>query len=435
MENRTGYRFIKYDPGLENFVYRKRVMSQNREWFRNAGLGMFIHWGMYSVHGRGEWCPYQEQIPMPEYDARYLDQFTADEYDPELWARYALRAGMEYMVLTVKHHDGFCLFDTKTTDRNAVRRGPKRDLIAPFVAACRKYGLKCGLYFSLPDWSIPAFFSGPKNSPAEWEVFLERIVFPQVRELCTGYGKFDILWYDNITNMSNGSHCIGKVNVNFRENTASDAHLTAEDYHSAELNAMVRSLQPDILINDRSLLPEDFYTAEQNLRAPAEPDRLWEACLTMNKHWGFYPADPYYKMPFEIFHAMTAVASSGGHLLLNVGPDRYGRINRDETAILEAVGNWMKVNGESVKGTSHIALSGGSYGCASQKGNTVYLYLHYANPEGFITVPDCSEKFRAAVLLGSGEPLRIEYRGGNMILHGTPVPEYGQLPVIRLKRV
>ncbi len=136
----------------------------NQKWFHDAGLGLFIHWGMFSVHGRGEWCPYQEQIPTDEYDARYLDKFTADEYDPEIWARYAVRAGMEYMVLTCKHHDGFCLFDTETTDRNAVKRGPKRDLVAPFVTACRKYGLKCGLYFSLPDWSVPAFFNGP-NTP------------------------------------------------------------------------------------------------------------------------------------------------------------------------------------------------------------------------------------------------------------------------------
>ena len=407
---------------------------KNKDWFRNAGTGLFIHWGMFSVHGRGEWCPCQEQIPMDEYDARYMDRFTADEYDPELWARYAVRAGMEYMVLTCKHHDGFCLFDTKTTDRNAVKRGPKRDLVAPFAAACRKYGLKCGLYFSLPDWSVPAFFSGPKHTPSEWRTFLDRIVFPQVRELCSNYGQFDILWYDNITGMSNGTRMPGEVNVNFRENKASDGHLTAEDYRSAELNAMVRSLQSDILINDRSLLPEDFYTAEQNLRPPSEPGRPWEACLTMNGHWGFYPADPYYKTPFEIIHAMTAAASSGGHLLLNVGPDRYGRLNASETAILEAVGNWMKINAESVRGTSGIKISGGSYGCASQKENSVYLYLHYANPEGFITIPNCSEKFKSAVLLGSGKPLKIDCWGNNIVIHGTPLPEYNQIPVVKLER-
>ena len=407
---------------------------KNRDWFRNAGMGLFIHWGIFSVHGRGEWCPYQEQIPIDEYDARYMDLFTADEYDPELWARYAVRAGMEYMVLTCKHHDGFCLFDTKTTERNAVQRGPKRDLVAPFVAACRKYGLKCGLYFSLPDWSDPAFFSGPKHTPAEWRAFLDRIVFPQMRELCSNYGKFDILWYDNITGMSNGTQSLGEINVNFRENAVSGGHLTAEDYRSAELNAMVRTLQQDLLINDRSLLPEDFYTAEQKLRPPSEAGRLWEACLTMNGHWGFFPADPYYKTPFEILHAMTAVASSGGHLLLNIGPDRYGRINTNETAILEAVGDWMNVHSESVKGTSGIKINGGSFGCASQKGDSVYLYLHYPNPEGFITIPNCNMKFKSAVLLGSGKSLEIEYKGNNIIIRGTPAPEYNKIPVVKLEK-
>ncbi len=256
-----------------------------------------------------------------------------------------------------------------------------------------------------------------------------------MRELCSNYGQFDILWYDNIIGMSNGSHCIGEVNANFRENVVMNSQLTAEDYRSAELNAMVRSLQPGILINDRSLLPEDFYTAEQNLHAPSDPERLWEGCITMNKHWGFYPSDPYYKSPFDIIHSMTAVASSGGHLLLNVGPDRYGRINTQEIAILEAVGDWMKINAESVKGTSKIKINGGSYGCAAQKGKTVYLYLHYANSEGFITIPDCEEKFTSAVVLGSDKSLQIEYNGRKIIIHGTPMPEYNKIPVIKLERI
>lgn len=407
-------------------------------WFRNTGLGLFIHWGMFSVHGRGEWCPYQEQIPIREYDERYMDKFTADEYDPEEWAKFAVRAGMEYMVLSTKHHDGFCLFDTKTTDRNAVKHGPKRDLVRPFVEACRKYGLKCGLYFSLPDWNVPAFMTGPVNTPEAWGRFLDEIVFPQVRELCTNYGKFDVLWYDNITGMSNGKDSF-EQNVNFaeanKETSAADSRrLNAEDYRAAELNAMVRELQPGILINDRSLSPEDFYTAEQNLTPPKDPERLWEGCMTMNKHWGFYPADPYYKTPFEVIHSITAVACSGGHLLLNVGPDRYGRINNSERAILEAVGNWMKVYGESVKGVSRIKLSGGSYGCAAQKGNKVYLYLHYANDEGFITVPHCTEKFKSAYMMGSGTPLSLEYKQGKLVIHGTPKYERNTIPVACLER-
>lgn len=404
-------------------------------WFRNAGLGMMIHWGLYSVHGRGEWCPYQEQIPLDEYDERYMDKFTADEYDPELWAQYAVRAGMKYMVLTTKHHDGFCLFDTKTTERNAVKRGPKRDLVRPFVEACRKYGLKCGLYFSLPDWNEPAFMSGPHLTPKEWGDFLDRIVFPQMRELCTNYGKIDLIWYDNIVGMSNGKNPFD-INMNFREAAESrpDEKLTAADYRSAELNRMVRELQPEIIINDRSLDPEDYYTAEQNLIPPKDPARLWEASITMNNHWGFYPADPYYKSVFQILHSITAVASSGGNFLLNIGPDRYGRINNDERRILEAIGDWMSVNEDAVRGVERCKINGGSYGCASQKGNKVYLYLHYPNEEGFITIPNCTEQFKSARILGSNELLRLEYKQGKLIIHGTPRYEYNNIPVVVLER-
>lgn len=406
-----------------------------KTWFKEAGLGLFIHWGVYAVHGRGEWCQYQEQIPTTEYDAKYMDAFTADEYDPEVWAYYAKLAGMTYMTLTVKHHDGFCLFDTKTTDRNAVKRGPHRDLVRPFVEACRKYGLKCGLYFSLPDWSQKAFFQGPQLAPEAWGEFLDRIIFPQVREICTNYGPIDVLWYDNIVGMSNGKEFFDSEDVNFRKaaEKASDHKLTAADYRSEELNAMVRKLQPKILINDRSLLQEDFYTAEQNLTGPKEPDRLWECCITMNSHWGYFPADPYYKSVFQILHTLTAVTYRGGNFLLNVGPDRYGRLNQQEKAILEAVGDWMKVNAEAVGGMESIALNGGSYGCAAKKGNYVYLYLHFPNEEGYITVPHCQMKLCNPVILGSEDKLSLEYKGDKLIVHGTPRPKTDWIYVVRLE--
>ena len=389
--------------------------GKNREWFRQTPLGMFIHWGMYSVAGRGEWAMQQEQIPLEEYDRLYMDKFTADEYDPERWAQLAVRAGMEYIVLTAKHHDGFCLFDTKTTGRNAVRHGPKRDLIGPYAEACRKYGLRVGLYYSPPDWSVKAFNEGREKDPAAWEAYIG-LIHAQVRELMGNYGKIDILWYDTAHNLS------GNSDLN-------PATLRAE-----ELNRMVRSLQPEILINNRSGLPEDFHTAEQKLIPPEDPDRLWEGCLTMNRHWGYFPADPYYKSPFEIIHAMTDVAHSGGHLLLNAGPDRYGRISRNERAILEAVGNWMRLYGESVRGVSRIRLGGGSFGCAAQKGNKVYLYLHYPSEEGFITVPGCSEPFKSAYMLGSGQSLKLEYKAGKLLIHGTPKFEMNTIPVVCLER-
>ncbi|MEI8247300.1 MAG: alpha-L-fucosidase, partial [Lentisphaerota bacterium] len=155
-------------------------------WFREAGVGMFIHWGVYSAIGRGEWMMQQEQMPLDEYD-QHISEFNAENYNPDEWAQLAKNSGMRYMVLTTKHHDGFCLFDTATTDRNAVKQGPKRDLVKEYVEACRRHGLKVGLYFSLPDWSIQAFNDGPEKAPEAWDAFIS-LIHEQVRELCTNYG-------------------------------------------------------------------------------------------------------------------------------------------------------------------------------------------------------------------------------------------------------
>jgi alpha-L-fucosidase len=404
-------------------------------WFRNAGLGMFIHWGVYSVPGFGEWGMFMQGISPQEYDDNYADRFTADHFDPDDWARRAKEAGMEYMVLTAKHHDGFCLFETITTKRNVTCHGPKRDLLREYLNACRKYGLKCGVYFSLPDWSVPAFFNGPQKDPAGWATFLEDIVFAQLCEICSNYGKIDLLWYDNIVNQSGGTILAG--GQNFREVATETENknvhlLTAEDYLSAELNAMVRRFQPDILINDRSLLPEDFYTAEQNLRGPKEAGRTWEACMTMNRHWGYFPSDVYYKSTFDILHAMTAVACGGGHILLNVGPNPHGQLNKYEKERLQAIGEWMKINAESVKGVSGSKISGGTFGCVSEKDDAVYLYIHWPEPDGRIVIPQCTERFRSAKVLGSDKELRLEYLPGRIIIHGGPRFREGQLPVVKL---
>ncbi len=380
-------------------------------WFKEAGLGMFIHWGVYSVAGRGEWMMHQENMPLSDYDA-FIPEFTADRYDPEEWALLAKRAGMTYMVLTTKHHDGFCLFDTATTERSAVKQGPRRDLVMPYVEACRKHGLKVGLYFSLPDWSIPAFSNGPDADPAGWGKFVD-LTHEQLRELMTGYGKIDLLWYDNIVAQSGGRK------------------LTAEDFKSKELNAMIRQLQPGILINDRSLLPEDFHTAEQSLIPPGDPDRIWEGCITMNRHWGYFPADTYYKSAFEIIMMMTGVAAGAGHILLNIGPDRHGSVNGIEQQRLEEIGDWMRVNGEAIYRAGHSRLSGGSYGCASATGEVNYLYLHWLT-NGSITVPHCTEKFSRAELLGSEAGLTLRYADGNLHISGIPPEVRGKCPVIKL---
>ena len=381
-------------------------------WFREAGVGMFIHWGVYSALGCGEWVMHQEQMPLEEYD-RHIPEFRAESYDPDGWAKLAKAAGMRYMVLTTKHHDGFCLFNTSTTTRNAVAQGPGRDLVADYAAACRRNGLKVGLYFSLPDWTFPAFFNGRDDDPEGWAAFL-RVVHKQVEELCSNYGKIDLLWYDNILNQS------GKRG------------LTAEDYRSVELNAMARRLQPEMLINDRSCLPEDFYTAEQHARPPEDPDRAWEACLTMNKHWGYFPADALYKPAKEIVHTLTGVALSRGNMLLNVGPKPDGSIGAPERERLAALGQWLAVHREAVEGVSGCPVNGGTYGCAARKGDNVYLYVHWWHgPE--LTIADCALDFRSGLILGTGQAVTVRRDGKHVKLLDLPATAPDPLcPVIKL---
>jgi len=374
-------------------------MEAKYKWFREAGVGMFIHWGVYSVLGRGEWVMYCEQMPLEEYD-KNIPGFTAENYDPDEWARLAKNAGMRYMVLTTKHHDGFCLFDTATTDRNAVKQGPKRDLVKEYVEACRKYGLKAGLYFSWPDWSIQGANDGPDKAPEAWAEYIE-LIHEQVRELCANYGKIDILWYDRAPNM-NG-----------------DNLMSAERLRSHELNTMVRELQPEILINDRSLQPENFYTAEQHVKAPDDPDRLWEACLTMNKHWGYFPADNHYKSSAEIIHKLTDIAANRGNILLNVGPAPDGTIGQPERERLKALGEWLAVNGESVRNVEPCPVNGGTYGCSAMKGGSVYLYIHWWHGNS-ITIADCDMDFDEGIILGTGREVTIRRCGKHIVLENLP---------------
>jgi alpha-L-fucosidase len=388
-------------------------MDNKCQWFKNSPLGMFIHWGIYSVFGRGEWVLNQEQMPLEEYDTQIKD-FTAEKFDANAWAETAVASGATYVVLTAKHHDGFCLFDTKTTPRNSCQMGPKKDFIKLYTDACRRHNLKVGIYFSIPDWSIDGFNNGPEQDPIGWEEYVN-LTHTQALELMSNYGKIDLLWYDRAGNMSN-------TQVN-----------TAQNMRSKELNEKIRQLQPDIIINDRSGLDEDFYTAEQNLTPPKDPNRIWEGCLTMRNHWGYFPSDFLYKTPFEIAWKITAVAYSGGHILLNAGPKPNGEIPEIEVETFQAVGNWIKKNKEAIVNVQKYPLPGGTYGCAVSKDNNVYLYIHWQNDEGKVVVPKCSEKFVKAEVLEDGTTLNITYDNFNRMII-TGLNKKYLLPIIKLYR-
>src|SRR6266705_6631742 len=265
--------------------------ERRMQWWHAAKFGMFIHWGLYSTLSRHEWVMENEGIPVSEYE-RLAPQFKPIPNAARAWARLAKNAGMKYMVMTTKHHEGFCNFDTKLTDYCAPKQGPGRDLVREYVDAARAEGLRFGFYYSLMDWHHPDG-ARCKTDEAARKRFVEYI-HGQVRELMTNYGKVDILWYDVAW------------------------PLDAKGWESVEMNQMGRKLQPDIIMNNRSKIAEDFDTPEQ--RIDASPNRPWESCMTLNDSWGYHASDNAWKTPTTVIRNLITCARDGGNYLLNIGP-------------------------------------------------------------------------------------------------------------------
>jgi len=390
--------------------------KQRIRWFEEARFGMFIHWGCYSVLGRGEWVMYQENIPVSEYE-KQADMFKPPEsFSPLEWVRSAKEAGMKYIVLTTRHHDGFCLFDSRVSSFTSVRRAAGRDFVKEYVDACRKEEMKIGFYYSLIDWRMPAAYEGPEKNPSGWRE-LVKIVHKQVEELCTNYGRIDLLWYD------------GGFYINNRRTIPT----RPEDWEAEKLNAMVRRLQPDIVINNRSGLAEDFDTPEQHIAA-SSPGRMWESCMTMNKHWGYFATDDLYKPTKELIHILTGCASGGGNLLLNVGPESDGKIPEEAKARLKEIGKWLQVNGQSIYKTERAWLDTGTAGCASKGKDCYYIFVHWW-PGKTLSLPCVKEDISSAYILSTGKKLACKRKGERLILTNLPVEPPDKLTtVIVLKK-
>jgi alpha-L-fucosidase len=390
---------------------KKIKKNPAKSWFDEARFGMFIHWGLYSILARGEWVMFREKIPAEKYN-KLIEEFNPVDFSPVSWAKLAKKAGAKYMVLTTRHHDGFCLYDSKVNSFNSMNSPAKRDFVAEYVEACREAGLRVGLYHSLMSWQHSGMFAGPMVDPAGWEEMVDESI-EQVRELLTNYGKIDELWYD-------GSF-VPRIH---------DSAKIAYYWRSRELNAMVRKLQPDILINNRSGLPEDFITPEQKVSPPPRGQR-WEACMTINQSWGYNKTDHNFKSTQDIVQCLGRCARYGGNLLLNVGPLPDGSVQPECVEILSSVGEWLGNNGDAIYGSERSRYSEAEHaaGPVTCKGNKVYV--HVSNWKADSIRLDGIRNVQSARFLDTDQGLEINNLPGGV----TDVAGFNKLPASGLPKV
>ncbi|HEY6417814.1 MAG TPA: alpha-L-fucosidase [Candidatus Binataceae bacterium] len=378
----------------------------NASWFDTARFGMFIHWGPSSQRGwELSWplvggvgaLPNSQSVAVDEYHAT-APTFNPRKYDPRAWARLARRAGMQYAIHTTKHHDGFAMFHTRAADYSVEHTPFKRDIFREFLDAFRAEGIRTGLYFSLIDWhhpDYPAFVEADKpyrwgqwrrSSPEGWNRFVA-VMFAQIRELLTNYGKIEVIWFDG------------------------GWERAPEEWKSRELVEMIRSLQPDILINDRLPGAGDYDTPEQLVPAKA-PTRGWETCMTMNTSWGYNPSDQRYKSARYLINTLSEVAGKGGNLLLNVSPTGDGELPPQQVERLEAFAKWMPAVSESIVGTTAGLEPWQFYGPSTRRGKRIYLHLLMRPYEGVSIRGVKVRQVNRVSVLGSGEELRFHRRIG-----------------------
>ena len=374
------------------------------QWWQEARFGMFIHWGVYSIPGRGEWLMYQEHVPISEY-ASLADQFNPRDFNPKEWVAKAKEAGMKYVVLTTRHHDGFCLFDSKVSEFTSVKTGAKRDLVKEFADACHEAGMRMGFYYSLMDWHFPGVLPmGVSVSEPTMKLIADQ-AYAQVKELLSNYGKVDILWFDGCT-----------PNDPIR-------------WQSQKILDMARKLQPDILINDRAALPGDFSTPENVVTAQPRP---WESCFCMNRTWGYARYDRNYKPVHELLRLLASCSSQSGNFLLNVSPDGEGVIPVEQAEILSNMGKWMKINGKALYGAGPSPVGAPNLGMATRVKDKVYLLIQRW-PGSTVPIAWCGSKVKSACLLATGQYARIEQKGDRVWLHDMPqYPPDPWLSVIEL---
>jgi len=361
---------------------------EKMQWWEDQKFGMFIHWGLYAIPATGEWTMFNQKIPADEY-AKLADQFNPRHFSADAWAKVAKDAGMKYMVLTARHHEGFALWNSPSSYNhyNSWETAAHRDFVKEYTTACRKAGLHVGIYYSPLDWRFPGYFD-PKGLPENAALFKKQ-TYGQVEELMKNYGKIEILWYDGGWLAHKG--------------TDADA---AWFWEPLKLNAMVRSYNPDIVINPRSGMAGDFQTNEGDgpVRGPILPFP-WEKCLNLNRtSWGYNKAQNVMPLKLIVDYLVNTV-DRGGNMLLNVGPDADGVIPPAHVERLKEVGQWLVKNGEGIYGTRPGPFEPvDDYYGSTYKGN--WIYIHLLNmPEGAreIKLPASDKTIISCKILGESK--------------------------------
>lgn len=411
--------------------------DERMQWWREARLGMFIHWGVYAVPAGtykgqkinriGEWIMNRGKIPVAEYQ-QFAKEFNPVKYDPDAWVRMAKDAGMKYIVITSKHHDGFALFDSKASTWDIADATPyKKDLLKPLAEACRKYGIRLGFYYShAQDWNNPGGSAARKVASEGWanpdsaaidayteahsghwdpaqttktmSQYVDEVAVPQVKELLTNYGDIAILWWDTPTGMT--------------------------DEYAEKLNALLK-LQPRIITNDRLKRPNypgDYKTPEQRIPNLSELDgKDWETCMTMNETWGYKSYAHNWKSLETLVRNTIDIASKGGNYLLNVGPKADGTFPQESIDLLKGMGTWMKVNGESIYGTRASPFGLFTWGRCTKKANGKNTILYFSvfewPKDGKLTIPGLKNETVSAKLLANGAVLKTNMTDEGLVIN------------------
>ncbi len=417
--------------------------DQRMGWWRDARFGMFIHWGLYAIpagqwheqkiKGVGEWIMNNAHIPVSEYE-QLAGQFNPVKFDADRWVEIAKNAGMKYIVITSKHHDGFCLWDSKVSKYDVIDATPfGRDILAELSRACKAGGIRLCFYHSIMDWHHPDAqapfyprYNDTNRSNPNFARYVEKYMKPQLKELITNYGPLGVMWFDGEW---------------IREWTG---ELGWQTYN------YVLSLQPDIIVNNRvgkgrkgmqgldkaGKFAGDFGTPEQQIPPAGLGGIDWETCMTMNDTWGYKSYDNNFKSSEELIRKLVDIAGKGGNFLLNVGPTAEGLIPQPSVERLTAMGKWMKLNSESIYGTTASPIGKPGWGRCTAKANRLYLHVFDWPTDGKLVVADLNSKVKGAYLLAdkSRTALAVQ-RDSNAVTVAVPLKPTDEIDTVVVLKI